>query len=100
MARYPLDAAPGASAMSTVSHDWLRAENFRIEQDAQRLCDIMERFAQLSADLASEMSKCNTWEAREVVKGLRVDLICFRSENVVPPLKEAVEQLEERVKEV
>ena len=86
--------------MSTVSHDWLRAENFRLETDIETARVLMDSFAQLRADMLAEADAANNRELRLALRSVANELRAFIHDFVMPEIGGAVEQLEERVKEV
>ena len=86
--------------MSTVSHDWLRTENNRLEADIETARVLMDRFPQLRADMLAEADAANSHELQRALRSVANDLADFVHDFVMPEIGGAVEQLEERVKEV
>ena len=86
--------------MSAISAAFQRTENFRLEQDIETGSKRMDSFAQLRADMLAEADAANSHEMRKAFKNVADSLADFIRDFVMPEIGGAVEQLEERVKEV
>jgi hypothetical protein len=86
--------------MSAISAAFQRTENFRLETDIETATQRMDSFAQLRADMLAEADAANSHELQRALRSVANDLADFVHDFVMPEIGGAVEQLEERVKEV
>jgi hypothetical protein len=79
---------------------FITTENSRLETDIETATQRMDSFAQLRADMLAEADAANSHELQRALRSVANDLADFVHDFVMPEIGGAVEQLEERVKEV
>jgi hypothetical protein len=86
--------------MSAISAAFQRTKNNRLEADIETATQRMDSFAQLRADMLAEADAANSHELQRALRSVADSLSDFVHDFVMPEIGGAVEQLEERVKEV
>jgi hypothetical protein len=86
--------------MSAISAAFQRTENNRLEADIETATQRMDSFAQLRADMLAEADAANSHELQRALRSVADSLSDFVHDFVMPEIGGAVEQLEERMKEV